>query len=309
VIRRRSILQRVRAWWALSLVVPGMAAAQEPLTRDPAELPTAPPPEQPPVDVAPSAAPARVPASVTRACLVAYEEGQRLRNRNALRAARQHLIACSRERCPDEIAHDCDRWRAEVEQSLPSVVVVAQGPRGEEVTDVRVTFDGELLAVGLDGTALVVDPGAHVLRYERHGFPPVEERIVVRTGEKNRRLLVRFAAEGDSGPVRPVPVSVYVFGGIGAAALASFTIFAVKGTVTKGELEDCRPHCPTDEVSALTTEYLVADVSLGVALASLAAATVLYLTRPEEPPRAAGGHAPELRLDVGALLPRPLVRF
>lgn len=58
--------------------------------------------------------------------------------------------------------------------------------------------------------------GARALRVEA-GASVVEQRIVIREGERDRLLPLRFPA--DTGPLpRPVPADVWVLGGVGAAA-------------------------------------------------------------------------------------------
>jgi hypothetical protein len=226
-------------------------------------------------------------ADDTPACLGAYEQAQRYKSDSRLRAARDALIVCARDTCPVAIARECDGWRTEVEQSLPTVVVEARGPSGQDLVEVRVRVDGEVIAERLDGRPLAVDPGAHTFRYELHGgagvAPPIEERLVVRAGEKNRRLVARFeeAATQAAGPERPTPVAVWVLGGVGVVGLGAFGYFALRGNGIRGDLDECKPTCSSAEVDRLTTHYALADVSLGVAAVSLGAALVVFLTRPE----------------------------
>ncbi|MGK3962733.1 hypothetical protein WMF38_00910 [Sorangium sp. So ce118] len=129
-----------------------------------------------------------------RACAAAYERAQGLRRDGKLIAAREALIACSQPTCPAAAVADCGPWLAEVEKSLPSVVIAARDAGGRERLDVRVLVDGRLLAAALDGKALPVDPGPHTFRYEPAGGPAVEERVLIREGEKNRAITVILGA-------------------------------------------------------------------------------------------------------------------
>lgn len=73
-----------------------------------------------------------------------------------------------------------------------------------------------------------------------------------------------------------MPVASWVLGGIGVAATASFVGFALAGkSAQSNELEACKPNCSSRAIDAVFREYLVADISLGVAVVSLAVATVL----------------------------------
>jgi len=45
---------------------------------------------------------------------------------------------------------------------------------GSNITDVTVTLDGTRLATRLDGKAVSVDPGEHVLTFVADGYPTFE---------------------------------------------------------------------------------------------------------------------------------------
>ncbi|XXY50055.1 hypothetical protein WME91_02750 [Sorangium sp. So ce269] len=142
-----------------------------------------------------------------RACAAAYERAQGLRRDGKLIAAREALIACSQPTCPAAAVADCGPWLAEVEKSLPSVVIAARDAGGRERLDVRVLVDGRLLAAALDGKALPVDPGPHTFRYEPAGGPAVEERVLIREGEKNRAITVILGAPTAGGPSSARPLA------------------------------------------------------------------------------------------------------
>jgi hypothetical protein len=70
---------------------------------------------------------------------------------------------------------------------------------------------------------------------------------------------------------------------LGAAALGSFAFFALTGKSDENDLRDsCSPNCPESDVDSVRTKYLVADISLGVGIASLGAATWLFVTSRNE---------------------------
>src|SRR5277367_5329759 len=123
------------------------------------------------------------------ACVSEHESAQLRRRDGKLRDARAALLTCSRAVCPAAIRADCGDWLAEVERSVPTVVIAARSPRGDETAG-RVLMDGAVFAKQLDGQPLEVDPGPHVFRFEIPPYEPVEQHIVIRTGEKNRELLV-----------------------------------------------------------------------------------------------------------------------
>jgi hypothetical protein len=72
--------------------------------------------------------------------------------------------------------------------------------------------------------------------------------------------------------------------GVGAAGIVSFGVFALVGKSKQHELEStCKPNCTEDALSSMKTSFLVGDISLGVGLASLAAAGVFYFGARSKP--------------------------
>lgn len=261
------------------------------------------------------AVPARA-ADDKKACLESYEKAQRLRADVKLRASIKELATCSRDVCPALIKKECGKWLEEVDQSMPSVVFEVTGPDGREVADVKVTMDDEVLVTEITGTAVVVDPGNHAFKFERAG-QVLEERFVIREGEKRRKLEVSFVpklapapapapppaptpppqpnpiADPTAGESRPVPAIVWVLGGIGVVSLGAFAGFAFKGIGEKSDLDACKPRCTDAQIDDNKRTFVVADVFLGVGVVALGTAAVLFFTRPAEPARA--------RIDVRAV--------
>jgi hypothetical protein len=163
------------------------------------------------------------------------------------------------------------------------------------VTDVTAHLDGAPLAIQLDGRPIVVDPGLHTVTFERAGSPTLEQKVIVREGEKNRLVSVDWApapapvAAPIPPPVateRPVPVSVYAVLGVAALGFVDFGVAGTLGLVKKQDLERspaCAPFCPANDVHYVKTMYAVADVGLAVGVAGVIASGILFLTRPERP--------------------------
>lgn len=239
-----------------------------------------------------AAAPRAAPAQDKAACAAAHEEAQLLRQKGALKGAREKLRACSRDACPALVRNDCVTWLAEVERSMASIVVAAQ-KGGVDLVDVRVYFDGALVAPRLNGKAIEVEPGEHVLRFETDGAKALQRQVVIREGEKNRLVSVRFddgsrrAAAAASAPAayeRPVPVGVYVFGALGLVGVGGFVGFGLSGRAAENDLRDrgCKPSCPSNEVDAARNKYTIANASLSVGAAALVSAGLWYLLRPAQ---------------------------
>jgi hypothetical protein len=226
-----------------------------------------------------------------QACAAAHEESQVLRQKGSLKAARERLKTCARDACPAIVRSDCVTWLDQVERSMSSIVVAAQ-KGSAELVDVRVFLDGGLVASRLNGKAIEIEPGEHLLRFETAGSKPLQRQVVIREGEKSRLVSVRFD-EGAAAPApvppapvyeRPVPAGVFVFAGLGLVGMAGFAGFGLAGKSAESDLRDsnCAPRCDRDDVNGARTKYVLANASLAVGGAALAGALVWYLLRPTE---------------------------
>jgi hypothetical protein len=248
-------------------------------------------------------------ADEVAACVEAYDAAQVLRSAGSLVAARDKLLLCGRDTCPDVVQSSCTTWLDEVERSMPTVVFHVRGPTGDDAVDVTVWIDGDLWSKGFDGRAVAVDPGVHNLRFEL-GDQSVETRVVIQEGVKNRLISVEFGkpkatdvepakAPGvePTAPVEPVaptraaervtdragpPTLVYVLGGVGLVGISAFTAF---GMSFDGQYEDllrCSPGCDPDDVDRASSTRTLAVVSGAIGVVSLGAATVLWLSAPSD---------------------------
>lgn len=224
------------------------------------------------------------------ACLSNYVETQKARRDGRLRAARAAVNQCGLPTCPDVIRNDCVRWQGELDQAIPTVVLSAIDRNGRDVTDVQVLVDGAQLVSRLDGRAVEMDPGAHVFRFVARDGTWMEQRVLVAEGERDRSVVGSFASPGGGerpdqaeSPSRPVPASVWAFGGIGAgAAVTAVTFWSLAVFATPGLLSElsCKPSCPSQNRDAMTVRAEVGDVAGAVALLTLGTAVYLLLTRP-----------------------------
>jgi hypothetical protein len=239
------------------------------------------------------AAPSNVDAAdkASAACIQAADEGQTARDDGQLLRARELFAQCSESKCPSVIRRDCASWIEQVKAQIPSVVLGARDAQGHDVVDPRVTIDGHPLEEKARGVPIELDPGPHVIRWESAGAPPAELRIFLRAQEKNRDVVATFARStptatapaaspvGEKTGSGGLPPATYVLGGIGAAALGTFAYFGLRARHDSDVLHDtCAPACPHDDVAALKTKVLIADVALGVATISVAAAAVVAWT-------------------------------
>ncbi|HEY2510770.1 MAG TPA: hypothetical protein VGI39_07940 [Polyangiaceae bacterium] len=263
------------------------------------------------------ASPHRAYADEKEACVNASEQAQTLRDDGKFRQARAALMTCGRDVCPGIVRRDCEKWLGELDAAQPTVVLGARDPNGNDVPAARVKLDGTPLLDRLDGRPVPVDPGEHVFRYEGGGSTPVEQRVVVRVGEKNRSLtaiLMPPASAAAASPTpalvassgadippsqqpeapaeprakRPIPASFWIFSGLTVAGAASFTYFGLSGQSDINNLRaTCSPNCAQSDVDAAHTKLVIADVSAVVGVAALTGAILSLVLRGKAKPATA----------------------
>ena len=242
-------------------------------------------------------------ADEKKACVAAYEQSQVLRNESKLSDAKKQLLICARDVCPQALRTDCNAWLAEVDANMPSIVIDAKDSGGKDVASVKVSLDGKPVMTKLDGRPMSVDPGAHTFKYETDGYPTIEEQVIVKQGEKNRKVSVTFKAAGDpkksdaKQEASPPPVTVdptkpsnrktvaYVVGGAGVVALGVGGIFYLSGKGAESDLRGkpcaATKTCPQSDVDDVKQKYLYGDIAMAVGVISLGVGTVLYVTAPK----------------------------
>jgi hypothetical protein len=252
-------------------------------------------------------------------CFAAAESAQPLMKQHKLRGARARLEVCSRDVCPRLARLDCRRWLDEVERAIPSVVVEAREVRDGAtvaVDDVRVVEDGVVVATRPGSTPLAFDPGSHVVRFERAGWPPVEKRFELAAGETRHVVEVTWDAAARpaiaaqaAGPVdapstgetagrpaeapaaRPIPWSAWALAGAGVVAAGTGAYFELTGLARRGDLDaSCRASraCSPSDVDGARDTMRIGDVTLGAGAVLLGAAVYVVLTRPTVAPRRVG---------------------
>lgn len=228
------------------------------------------------------------------ACVRAHASGQREAKAGRLKSASELFAACvSEEGCPDAIRAECAEFYKSSERNLPTLIFAALDEHGGDLIQVRVSADDRVLTESLDGRPIALDPGQHHLKFELASGQVLESDVLVREGEKNRIVSVRAKAEAkpadqatsrnnEPAVAQPrLPVGFWVASGVGAAALVSFGAFALAGNGKKSTLNDCAPNCPSskhEDYDAMQRDYLIADISLGVAAVSAGVATWIFFS-------------------------------
>jgi len=234
---------------------------------------------------------ARAETPPTRECIDAHANGQVARGQGGLLQARSLFRSCAAEACPQLIRDDCAKFGAEVEALLPSVVVVARSSSGQDLTGATVKLDGSAQSVPVDGRAIFVDPGSHVFKVATRDGSEASVSTSINASEKDRPVVVTTPGQGPLASETQSPAGerklspmVYVFGSLGVVAAGSFTYFAIDGHSREKSMEDCKPGCDPSDVSKMRRSYLVADVSLGLAIASLGVGAYFLLRPVSTPP-------------------------
>ncbi|MEY4550406.1 MAG: hypothetical protein RL685_6601 [Pseudomonadota bacterium] len=208
-------------------------------------------------------------------CFEQHELGQELRQAGKLLESRVALGRCARAECPAVVQTDCQLWSSEVEELLPSVlfrVTVAGEPR----SDARVVIDGQWRREA-PAQAVKLDPGLHELRVSAPTASPLQRKLELRAGTREQLDLNLPALPEESSPVATWS---WVLGGVGLAGTAGFVAFGLSSRSLEQDLDQrCAPLCSEEEIDRVRHRSVIANVSLGLGVTSLAAAGALYLLR------------------------------
>jgi hypothetical protein len=165
-------------------------------------------------------------------------------------------------------------------------VFVVRDALGRDALGAQLVIDGIALTVADTGLPHPLDPGAHEVVVRWRGRE-LKEHIVVRSGERGRRLELRFPPTEQAGDVRPVPAYVFilgassmVLGGIGAGLWLDGTSNA---NDYNRSCSDRTPGCSQDDRSSVRRELVVGDIFIGAAASAAVLTAVLFLFRPTYP--------------------------
>jgi hypothetical protein len=236
------------------------------------------------------------------ACIAASEQSLTLRQQGKLHDALKTLAVCADAACPDEVKAECSRRIDGIGTAMPTLVLEAKDGSGNDLFAVTVTMDGAPLAAKLDGRPVSIDPGEHTFRFETAGQPPVEKKLVLREGEKDRRESVVLGppapavAPPPAVPIAPPPSTwttrkslAVASGGVGLVGIGLGIVFGLYASSSQSrEKSDCSTSgCPSypqgnedyDTAKKDATGSMIAFIA---GAAFLAGGAVLWLTAPTE---------------------------
>ena len=226
-------------------------------------------------------------------CLSATETSLHLRASHKLRDARAQLLICSAATCPVEVREECVHRTSELNAEEPTLVFTVKTSTGEELSAVKVTMDGDVVAEHLDGGALSLDPGSHQFTFEAPGLPPLSEVLILHEGEKGRgETVVLEPAAPSTGIAEKRGNGRRVFGvTIGAVGLAGLAVGGIFGASASSSWNAATKLCPSH---VACSEQAVNDRSTAVNFATVATVGVIaggvllaggltiFLTAPKE---------------------------
>jgi hypothetical protein len=193
--------------------------------------------------------------------------------------------------------------------AVASVTITVDRP-GATIIDTRTPARGYPITNRYIGSAtgqkLGIHPGMHEFKAMVEGEPEQVWRVEIANGGKyshtfefdkgkpvtaegfrNDDLAGEKPDEPTEGPSRPVPASVYVLGGLTAAAAIGGGIAGGLALGQKGEYDAAqgtRPRAELEQMkSGVETTNLVADICFGAAAVGAVVTVVLLVTRPSKP--------------------------
>ena len=133
----------------------------------------------------------------SRSCASTYQKAQAQQQSGQLVEASKLFDQCANIACDEAVWSECAAKERQLHSQLSSVVPVVTDDAGEPLTDVQVLMDGKVLTSKLDGRALTIVPGVHVISFRLSQTTFASEKVTVGMGEHNRLISVLLPA----GPV------------------------------------------------------------------------------------------------------------
>lgn len=186
---------------------------------------------------------------------------------------------------------------AKLEPTLAHLTIVV--PEASPPAGFEVRRDGVAITPAVWGTAIPVDPGAHVIEAIAPSKTSWRREVQVGTGAANVSVSVPTLVDATDAtapetaepsppttrhtPSTAFPTAAAVVGGVGVLALGAGSYFGVRALSENSESRaDCSPSQCHDAASVATSQDAVrdawvADVSIGIGVVGLAAGVYLFL--------------------------------
>jgi hypothetical protein len=247
------------------------------------------------------------------ACIAASQRSLTLRHEGKLHDALKQLATCSDPRCPDEVKAECTRRTDVVRTAMPTLVLAAKDGAGNDLFAVRVTMDGAPLLAALDGRAISLDPGEHAFVFETAGQPPLEKKLVLLEGEKDRREAVVLGPPPAAAPPTPSPgpsswspnkIMAVTSAGVGLVGVALGVVFGAYAKSSQNlETTNCSSAASCSNGPQSQEDYTVAKedataatVAFVAGAALVAVGATLWFTAPSPARSSGAATAPRFRI-------------
>jgi hypothetical protein len=135
-------------------------------------------------------------------CSEAFDNTQVLRDAGNIEAALVEATKCIHSSCAEFIRDDCAKWKEDLEGRQSTVLIEIVDALGARVTEGSVSLDGAPWLDRLDDRPRALAKGPHTLVITVKGAAPHTKSLVVREGEKGRKLSFSLG-EGEPGPDGP----------------------------------------------------------------------------------------------------------
>jgi hypothetical protein len=240
------------------------------------------------------------------ACIAASEQALTLRQQGKLHDALQQLAICSAASCSSEVKAECTQRIDAIDAAMPTLVLGAKDGAGNDLYDVRVSMDAAPLTSTLDGRPLSIDPGEHTFTFDAAGAAPVEKKLVLREGEKDRHESIMIGTPPPTPAVVPAlpppppaapahaPLGTQktlavVGGGLGVVGVGLgvwFGAFAASSQ-SKEKSECSTPACTSrpqavEDYNTAKEDAVASTIAFVAGGAMLAAGAVLWFTAPPD---------------------------
>ena len=195
-------------------------------------------------------------------CAEVYEQGQKLIASGKLKQAVQILQTCAQNMDCDEVDQQlCEEKQRHAVRATPSILLFVTGPHGDETDRFLVSIDGHPYE-GLVTAAIAIDPGTHVLQISIGEQKSEPETVVIRQGQKKKKVEVTFARAQPTAPAQqPQPATQAIappraksagltsiqVGGIvtGVLGLAAIGVGAGLGGIALSKNDEATVLCPS----------------------------------------------------------------
>lgn len=237
-------------------------------------------------------APAIAHADELRECAAAYEQTQRLQQKNELMSALESAERCAKPACPSLLSTECTKWERDIKAKLAALVIHVRGADGCPLPQATVRVDaptrkgeGTLLVEPGQHTLTVTDPDTHQEKTESINFGMGERRdIDIELGNPGAACVPAPESKSPFAKLAKAPTISLVSGGAGAGFLVLGVTLGVIGAVKRGDLDSCKPNCTEKQLDGVQPFFTAGDIFGVIGLIGLAAGAITYFVL--QPPAA-----------------------